>query len=101
MIITGKEPMHNDEDLFKAGPSGLLDAGTDALIDPPPPPFEEQQTEQRLLIDLTDGSYNPTTSDLDIIAEPPPDFAQYNADYFETGSGDIVSHDPHLNTDGM
>lgn len=31
---------------------------------------------------------------------PPPDFAPYAADYFETSDGSIVSHDPHLNQDG-
>lgn len=31
---------------------------------------------------------------------PPPPFEPYNADFFETDDGDIVSHDPHLNTDG-
>ncbi|ESK96142.1 hypothetical protein Moror_7283 [Moniliophthora roreri MCA 2997] len=32
--------------------------------------------------------------------EPPPEFAPYEAEYFTTSSGNIVSHDPHLNTDG-
>ncbi|KAG6814054.1 hypothetical protein H0H92_003101 [Tricholoma furcatifolium] len=32
--------------------------------------------------------------------ESPPEFALYDADYFETSSGDIISHDPHLNSDG-
>ena len=32
--------------------------------------------------------------------ESPPEFALYDADYFETSNGDIVSHDPHLNSDG-
>jgi hypothetical protein len=32
--------------------------------------------------------------------EPPPEFAPYEAECFNTGSGNIVSHDPHLNTDG-
>lgn len=31
---------------------------------------------------------------------PPPGFAPYSAEFFETGYEDIVSHDPHLNTDG-
>ena len=31
---------------------------------------------------------------------PPPDFTQYEAEYFEVGYSDIVSHDPHLNADG-
>jgi hypothetical protein len=31
---------------------------------------------------------------------PPPAFAPYEAEWFEVGHGDIVSHDEHLNTDG-
>ncbi|KAJ2920306.1 hypothetical protein MD484_g247, partial [Candolleomyces efflorescens] len=31
---------------------------------------------------------------------PPPDFAPYEAEYFEVGNEDICSHDPHLNSDG-
>ncbi|PPQ99605.1 hypothetical protein CVT24_005181 [Panaeolus cyanescens] len=31
---------------------------------------------------------------------PPPGFTPYSAEFFETGCEDIVSHDPHLNTDG-
>ncbi|PPR05689.1 hypothetical protein CVT26_008930 [Gymnopilus dilepis] len=33
-------------------------------------------------------------------AEPPPSFAPYEAEYFKVGYNDIVSHDPHLNSDG-
>ncbi|KAF8213075.1 hypothetical protein K438DRAFT_1565533 [Mycena galopus ATCC 62051] len=32
--------------------------------------------------------------------EPPPLFTPYEAECFNTGSGNIVSHDAHLNTDG-
>ena len=31
---------------------------------------------------------------------PPPDFTPYEAEHFEVGYSDIVSHDPHLNSDG-
>jgi hypothetical protein len=31
---------------------------------------------------------------------PPPEFALYEAEHFEVGYDDVVSHDPHLNTDG-
>ncbi|KAF9044573.1 hypothetical protein BDZ89DRAFT_1194718 [Hymenopellis radicata] len=30
----------------------------------------------------------------------PPEFAPYEAEHFDVGNGNIVSHDPHLNTDG-
>ncbi|KAG5647961.1 hypothetical protein DXG03_006995 [Asterophora parasitica] len=59
----------------------LIDAGTSE----PPPPFNESgAVAEHVVLPL----------------EPPPEFATYDADYFATGSGDIVSHDPHLNTDG-
>ncbi|KAJ8083897.1 hypothetical protein PM082_002663 [Marasmius tenuissimus] len=32
--------------------------------------------------------------------EPPPSFSLYDAEYFTDNSGNIVSHDPHLNSDG-
>ena len=31
---------------------------------------------------------------------PPPEFAPYEAEYFETSDGTVVSHDRHLNEDG-
>jgi hypothetical protein len=49
----------------------------------PPPPFEDEQRS------------HPSN-----LNEPPPDFALYKADFFEIDSGDVVSHDPHLNSDG-
>ncbi|KAF5384853.1 hypothetical protein D9615_001503 [Tricholomella constricta] len=72
-----------------------VDAGSELnplLVDPgtsePPPPFNDSEQ--------SSAAHHDTHSPL----EPPPDFAPYNADYFETDSGNIVSHDPHLNTDG-
>ncbi len=32
---------------------------------------------------------------------PPPAFTPYDAEWFEVGRGDVVSHDVHLNTDGQ
>lgn len=32
---------------------------------------------------------------------PPPEFTQYEAENFEVGYSDVVSHDPHLNSDGL
>ena len=31
---------------------------------------------------------------------PPPEFTHYEAEHFEVGYSDVVSHDPHLNSDG-
>lgn len=38
--------------------------------------------------------------DIPAITGPPPEFALYEAEHFEVGYDDVVSHDPHLNTDG-
>ncbi|RDB28470.1 hypothetical protein Hypma_015550 [Hypsizygus marmoreus] len=63
----------------------------------PPPPFEdvEHASGSHQLVDFSQNNQLVVAS-----AEAPPDFALYEADYFETGSGNLVSHDPHLNTDG-
>jgi hypothetical protein len=34
------------------------------------------------------------------ISPSPPEFSSWNAEYSETSSGDVVSHDAHLNEDG-
>ena len=52
------------------------------------PPSFEQATEDRLLPD-------PPQQD------PPPAFSTYTASFFTAGNGAIVSHDHHLNEDGM
>ena len=31
----------------------------------------------------------------------PPDYAPYNAEFFTKDDGTVVSHDGHLNTDGL
>jgi hypothetical protein len=36
----------------------------------------------------------------ELAADLPPDFAPYHASYEITSTGDIFSHDPHLNEDG-
>lgn len=46
------------------------------------------------LIDL--GSSTSQNIDLG----PPPEFTPYEAEHFEVGYSNIVSHDPHLNSDG-
>ncbi|CAK5280213.1 unnamed protein product [Mycena citricolor] len=61
---------------------------------PPPPPFQDTPP----LIDFSES-----TQPFVIFPggeEPPPAFTPYEAECFDTGSGDIVSHDAHLNSDG-
>ncbi|KAJ7125604.1 hypothetical protein C8R43DRAFT_1029504 [Mycena crocata] len=77
-----------EEELLPAGPSGRSSA---------PPPFQDDPP-SGLLIDFSDSDA------LDAISghgeELPPEFTPYEAECFNTGSGNIVSHDPHLNCDG-
>jgi len=66
----------------------------------PPPPFSDVESDptatesDHLLVEFR-GNEPP------IPDGPPPGFALYKAESFEVGYGDVVSHDPHLNTDGM
>ncbi|KAF8905558.1 hypothetical protein CPB84DRAFT_1844963 [Gymnopilus junonius] len=52
----------------------------------------------------TDADPDATENDhllVDMVpSEPPPVFVPYEAEYFKVGYDDIVSHDPHLNSDG-
>lgn len=64
----------------------LATNGTTALEELPP--SFEQATEDRLLPE-------PPQQD------PPPAFSPYNASSYTAGNGAIVSHDPHLNEDGV
>jgi hypothetical protein len=66
------------------GPSEPNDT---AALEELPPSFE-QATEDRLLPE-------PPQQD------PPPPFSTYTASFFTAGNGAIVSHDPHLNEDGV
>ena len=66
--------------------------GSDALTEDPPPAFEpEEGLVQR---NFVDDDYSAPGG------EPPPDFSPYEAEHFYSSSGNIVSHDPHLNEDG-
>ncbi|KAJ6604625.1 hypothetical protein DFH09DRAFT_1123331 [Mycena vulgaris] len=69
----------------EAGPSGSS-----------PPPFQDVPP-SGMLIDFSDGSEAIPSPGGE---EPPPVFTPYEAECFNTGSGNIVSHDPHLNSDG-
>lgn len=63
----------------------------------PPPSFEETVGIRSSVIDeLNSNTYAPPGGE-----EPPPAFVPYEAEYFEDDEGTIVSHDPHLNEDGM
>ena len=63
-----------------------------AATQAPPPPFHEAGSS------LTDGGevMYPHYGE-----EQPPEFMPYEAESFTTGDGHVVSHDPHLNEDGL
>jgi len=65
----------------------LPDSSDAAPLEELPPSFE-RATEDRLLP-------NPPQQD------PPPAFSTYTASFYTAGNGAIVSHDPHLNEDGV
>ncbi|KAG5221920.1 transmembrane protein [Salix suchowensis] len=56
--------------------------------DPPPPPPPAFDIAEALPLPVAGGE------------EPPPEFTPYDAEFFFIDSDNIVSHDPHLNTDG-
>lgn len=79
-VIDDQQKKHDDERLHSdAGPSNetdrLLPSGSTRDIEPAPS-YEE------LAVDL------------------PPNFSPYEAEYEVTSSGDLFSHDRHLNDDG-
>ena len=69
---------------------------------PAPPPFEFNQQDHEL-VDISGTESTPLihTSPTDRAHGPPPEFAPYNAEHFSLDNQDIVSHDPHLNADGL
>ena len=55
------------------------------------PTFQECTTDHVIL----DFATQPST------VEPPPEFTLYDADFITLNNGWIISHDPHLNRDGL
>ncbi|CAA7265823.1 unnamed protein product [Cyclocybe aegerita] len=62
----------------------------------------EPTEHDHLLVDFAQhGGGNGQGMTMAVIPDgPPPDFTPYQAEHFEVGYDDVVSHDPHLNTDG-
>ncbi|KAF8168128.1 hypothetical protein B0H34DRAFT_684284 [Crassisporium funariophilum] len=46
------------------------------------------------------SSSSPPHISIDVKEDEPPPFAPYDAEFFESSDGDIISHDHHLNEDG-
>ena len=79
-----------------AGPSTVAPSAT-TFNSPPLPTFEEANEAASLIRhDFADSDvFVPPGGE-----EPPPDFTPYEAEFFETSDGNVISHDPHLNEDG-
>ncbi|KAJ3553990.1 hypothetical protein NP233_g12520 [Leucocoprinus birnbaumii] len=122
MIIDSLSPDKDIEAQRGTGPS--MSGAQAALVDPSTStsasgpmnhPYDYTRADDtanegdRLLEDTSDslpGTYpasNPLPTPGPQFQEPlgpPPEFTPYEAEWFEVGQGDVVSHDEHLNTDG-
>lgn len=67
----------------EAGPSEI----------PPPPSFNESGGDAVLVFDEVVDAFPEG-------GEEPPEFTPYQAEHWVSRSGEIISHDPHLNEDG-
>ena len=81
-----------DLNVAQPDPQGASGSGSQAPLGPPPP-FEA--TQPSAYSDLDSNVYAPPGGE-----DPPPEFVPYEAEYFRTDDGNVVSHDPHLNEDG-
>jgi len=63
-----------------------------------PPPFDETTDRGHLLVDFERAEFAIPAGGED----PPPPFTIYEAEHFVSADGDsVISHDHHLNRDGM
>lgn len=60
-----------------------------------PPPFEQSARDPVVLHFSEHETYTAPGG------EDPPEFAPYDASYFISETGNVISHDPHLNEDGQ
>ncbi|KAF9015136.1 hypothetical protein BDQ17DRAFT_1418251 [Cyathus striatus] len=63
----------------------------------PPPPFQDDPSPDSAHTVLDFADVPPPTAEE---RGPPPDFSIYQAEHFEDGLRNVISHDPHLNSDG-
>ena len=81
-----EQPLLRDGDgdgSSEAGPSGIA-----------PPSFEESAGH-------TIVTFHDAVDNFPAGGEEPPEFTPYEAEHWVSRSGDIISHDPHLNEDGV
>jgi hypothetical protein len=80
-----EQPLLRPSDSSEAGSSG---SGVQ------PPSFEESAG--HTVISFDDGADRFPAG-----GEEPPEFTPYEAEHWVSRSGEIISHDPHLNEDGV
>ena len=78
-----------------AGPS--ITPSLDAALIPSGPSGKDAEANERSIPNVLEGIDFPVPAGGE---EPPPEFTPYEAEHFATSSGDIISHDKHLNEDG-
>ncbi|KAG1862256.1 hypothetical protein F4604DRAFT_1786784 [Suillus subluteus] len=91
MLIIDADPVHSKQDSVRDSNPSLASSS----LQQPPPTFEESVADHVLHFPQGDSLNFPQEG-----GEEPPAFAPYDAHFFTSRSGDIISHDSHLNDDG-
>jgi len=86
--MTGKEDRPLEQPLLSAANSS--DAGPSEF---PPPSFGDSGGDVVLVFDEVADAFHKG-------GEEPPEFTPYEAEHWVSRSGEIISHDTHLNEDG-
>jgi hypothetical protein len=92
MILVNDNKPPSEQDMHMAGPSS-------SSAFPPPPSFEESA--EHTLVELGQSEESEALRLLPGGEDAPPDFSPYEAECSIHSGGTVVSHDPHLNTDGL
>jgi hypothetical protein len=77
-----EQPLLSAPNSSEAGPSEL-----------PPPTFRESRGDAVVVLDEVTEAFPEG-------GKEPPQFTPYEAEHWESRSGEIISHDQHLNEDG-
>lgn len=93
MLINTEELDKNKQNIVPDSNNPYATSSASAFHQPPPT-FDESVGDHVLQFSQ-DDTCTP------VGGEEPPPFVPYDAQFFTAHSGDIISHDPHLNDDGM
>ena len=88
MTLRGKNKDSSSEQ------QSLLREGHASSSGVPPPSFEESAGHAVI-------SFDGVVDTFPAGGEEPPEFTPYEAEHWVSRGGDIISHDPHLNEDGV